>query len=275
MRRLLFAFVATIFAIAIAQIASAADLPTKAPPIVAPPVVANNWTGFYAGLNGGYSWGHTNADTSQGPAVVGQYATGPCDNNGAGPATGCAFSTSSNPKGAIGGLQAGYNYQTGAMVYGIELDFDWRNQSDSSRTIFNSVFDNQVDETTQKWVGTVRGRVGYAFSNNWLAYLSGGLAYGNFEHTVTQTFCFSSSNCRVPRLFSDNATKVGWVIGGGVDYAINRNWSLGLEYLYMEFSSDTLSASAATVGPTLYPAAAVTFHDSSQVARARLDYKFN
>ena len=136
MRRLLFAFVATIFAIAIAQIASAADLPTKAPPIVAPPVVANNWTGFYAGLNGGYSWGHTNADTSQGPAVVGQYATGPCDNNGAGPATGCAFSTSSNPKGAIGGLQAGYNYQTGAMVYGIELDFDWRNQSELKQDNF-------------------------------------------------------------------------------------------------------------------------------------------
>ena len=273
MRRLSIAVVAAASVVSFAPIVKAADLPVKAPLVAPPPVY--NWTGFYGGLNVGYSWGRTTTDTTQGPATVGQYATGPCDNNGAGPATGCSFSTSSHPKGAIGGIQAGYNYQTGAMVYGIEADFDWRNGSDSGITVFNGFYDNQVDSSTQRWVGTVRGRLGYAFANNWLAYLSGGLAYGNLAHTVTQTFCTGAANCRVPRVVSDNTTKIGWVIGGGVDYALNRNWFVGVEYLYIGFESDTLSASAATVGPTLYPAISSTFHDSSQAVRARLNYKFN
>jgi outer membrane immunogenic protein len=261
MRRLSLAAVAAVFVITFAQSAPAAD------------PAGYNWTGFYLGVNAGYSWGHTTADTAQGPAVAGQYATGPCDNNGA-LATGCSFSTSSDPKGAIGGIQAGYNYQVGAMVYGIEVDFDLRDQSDSSTTVFNNFFDNQVDNSAQRWFGTVRGRLGYAFVGNWLAYVSGGLAYGNFEHTVTQTFCTGANNCRAPRAISDDITKIGWTVGGGIDYGFNRNWSLGVEYLYTRFESDTLSASAATVGPTLYPAVTVTFHDSSQIVRARLGYKF-
>ncbi len=270
MRKFIFLFAALAFS----GSAFAADLPlpVKSPPIAAP--VPYSWTGFYGGLNVGYSWGRSDADTSQGPAALGAYATGPCDNNDT-VATGCAFSTSSHPQGAIGGIQAGYNYQAGVFVYGIEADFDWRNLSDSSITVFNSFYDNQVDGTTQKWVGTVRGRLGYAFANNWLAYLSGGFSSGNFDHTVTQTFCFTATNCRVPRAFSDNVTEVGWVVGGGIDYAFGRNWSVGVEYLYYGLGPDTLSASAATVGPTLYPAAAVTFHDSSQVFRATLNYKFN
>lgn len=263
MRRLVSAAFAAFLTTTFAQIASAAS------------PAAYSWTGFYLGVNAGYSWGHTTADTSQGPATVGQYATGPCDNNGVGPATGCSFSTSSDPSGAIGGIQAGYNYQMGMMVYGIEADFDWRNQSDSSRTVFNNFFDNQVDDSNQKWVGTVRGRIGYAFANNFLAYVSGGLAYGNLEHTVTQTFCTGASNCRVPRIVSDSQTEVGWTVGGGVDYAIDQQWSFGVEYLYIDLESDTLSAPAATVGPTLYPAVSAKFHDSSQILRARLDFRFN
>ncbi|HTQ82639.1 MAG TPA: outer membrane protein [Pseudolabrys sp.] len=263
MRRFLSAAFAAFLTTTFAQIASAAS------------PAAYTWTGFYLGVNAGYSWGHTTTDTSQGPATVGQYATGPCDNNGVGPATGCSFSTSSDPSGAIGGIQAGYDYQMGMMVYGIEADFDWRNQSDSSRTVFNNFFDNQLDDSNQKWVGTVRGRIGYAFANNFLAYVSGGLAYGNLEHTVTQTFCTGASNCRVPRIVSDSQTEVGWTVGGGVDYAIDQQWSFGVEYLYIDLESDTLSASAATVGPTLYPAVSAKFHDSSQILRARLDFRFN
>jgi outer membrane immunogenic protein len=241
----------------------AADLRIKAPPI-APPM-PYSWAGFYVGLNVGGAWAKSDADTSQGVAVPGQYATGPCD-------AGCAFSTSSNSTAAIGGVQAGYNIQTGRMVYGIETDFDWRDQSSSTQTVFNTFFDNQVTASTQQWVGTLRGRIGYAFAPDWLGYASGGLAYGNLQHTVTQTFCFSPTNCHPARAFSDNVTQLGWVVGAGVDYAINRNWSLGVEYLYIRFSDDTLSAPRVTL-LDVYPATTATFHDSSQVARARLNYK--
>lgn len=286
MRSLSIAGVAAVFAVAFTQIATAADLPVKAPVYNAPPVaVAYNWTGFYVGGNVGYSWGKSNADTLQGPAQLGVYGVGPCDNNGIGPALGCAFSQSSNPKGFIGGVQAGYNYQTGVMVWGLEADFDWRNQTDSSTHAFNSLFDHQDASSTQRWVGTLRGRMGYAPTNNWLAYISGGLAFGNFEHSVTQQLCYAPAAipCDPSRSFTDSVTKAGWVLGGGLDYAINSHWSVGAEYLYMKFNSDTLSASAFTYpspqpfgpNPRLYPAASVTFNESSQVFRVKANYKFN
>lgn len=253
----------------IAAPASAADMATKAPP----PPVAYSWTGFYFGGNAGYSWGYSGADTVQGPAVAGQYATGPCDPGGV--ATGCSFSTNSSPGGPIGGIQAGYNYQAGVIVYGIEADFDFRHASDSARFVFNSFFDNQLNTSTENWVGTVRGRIGYVVAPNWLAYVSGGLAYGDLAHSVTQTFCLTMTNCRAARGISDDVTNVGWVAGAGVDYAFSSNWSIGIEYLYIGYEADTVSTGAATVGPTLYPAVNVAFHDSSQVLRARLNFKFN
>jgi outer membrane immunogenic protein len=265
MSRFVFLAVAASLGLGIAQSASAADIPAKAP-VVAP--YNYSWTGWYGGMNAGYSWGASKSDFAQGGGGAG-FGLGLCT-------TDCAYSLSNNPKGFIGGLQAGYNYQAGAFVYGIEADFDWRHGQDSSAIVFNpATFDNEVVSSTQEWVGTLRGRLGYALAPNWLAYVSGGLAYGRFDHSVTQTLCNGVGNCSPSRAFTDGVIKVGWVFGGGVDYAINRNWSVGAEYLYMKFATDTLSASAATVGGVLYPATTGTFRDSSQVARLRLNYKFN
>ena len=69
---------------------------------------------------------------------------------------------------------------------------------------------------------------------------------------------------------SDRTTRAGWTVGGGVEYALNRNWSIGAEYLYMDFGKDTLNSAGA---PSI-PVTSVTFHDRSQVARAALNYKF-
>ena len=251
--------------------ASAADLPMKAPAFAPAPALMN-WTGWYVGANAGYSWGHTTMDYAQDPGLV--FGVPPFTAGG-------ALSTSVDPASFIGGGQLGFNYQAGIWVFGLETDFAWRDRTDTATIQLNPVVpgvsggDTLFLSDEQKWVGTVRGRLGVSPTtmSNWLFYVTGGLAYGNFEHSVTQ---FCNVACGQTRIFSDSVTKAGWTLGGGVEVALNRNWSLGAEYLYMDFGTDTVSAPAAGVfGPTTtFPNTTVSFHDKSQVARLKLNYRF-
>lgn len=164
--------------------AHAADIygrrPYAQPYTVAQPL-ANSWIGPYIGGNLGYGWG----DVS---------------NNGA------------KPSGVLGGLQAGYNWQNGAWVAGIEADLQLSSADD---TFAPWKFSNP-------WFGTVRGRVGYAF-NSILLYGTGGLAFGALK-------------AQLPGGLSESNTSAGWTIGAGAEFALNQNWSAKVEYLYVDLS---------------------------------------
>lgn len=163
--------------------AQAADMyrrPYAQPYTVAQPL-ANSWMGPYIGGNLGYGWG----DVS---------------NNGA------------SPSGVLGGLQAGYNYQSGQLVLGIEGDIQFNSADD---TFAAWKFSNP-------WFGTVRGRLGYAF-NNILLYGTGGLAFGALK-------------AQLPGGLSESNTSAGWTAGVGAEVAINQNWSAKVEYLYVDLS---------------------------------------
>jgi outer membrane immunogenic protein len=271
MGRINTALITTAAAVGFAMSASAADLPVKAP-LLAPAPALYNWGGWYVGANAGYSWGHTNIDYAQDPGFA--FGVPPFQ-------TGGALSTSVNPGSFIGGGQLGFNYQAGIWVFGLETDIAWRDRTDSATLLLNPVVpgigggDTLTLSDEQKWVGTVRGRLGLSPStmSNWLFYVTGGLAYGGFEHSVTQ---FCNVSCGQTRVLSDSVTRTGWTLGGGVEVALDRNWSVGAEYLYMDFGTDTLSGLAAVaVGPfTLFPPTTVSFHDKSQVARLKLNYRF-
>ena len=268
MRKIILSLMAPAAMVAFVASAAAADLPVKAPPIQYP--VLTNWGGWYVGLNVGYSWGRASIDYAQGPSDFFGVDT---------PGNTVALSTHLSPQSFIGGGQVGFNYQTGAWVWGFETDIAWRNRSDAVSMVLDSLNDTLTLSDNQRWVGTVRGRVGYSpqAASNWLIYATGGFAYGNFEHGVTQ---FCNVGCNQTQAFSDSKTLAGWTVGGGVEVALDRNWSLGAEYLYMDFEKDTLAVAAAGTPPlpapgaTTFPATTVSFHDTSQVARLKLNYRF-
>src|SRR5262245_12471675 len=109
------ALIAAVATIALTPIASAADLPRKAPPYT--PVAVWTWTGFYVGGNVGYSWGKANTDFNADPVTL---------NTNLGPINipGFAGAQSVHPKGVIGGGQIGYNWQFSPnWVAGLEADF--------------------------------------------------------------------------------------------------------------------------------------------------------
>jgi outer membrane immunogenic protein len=244
--------------VALVGTAAAADLPVKAPvykaPVMAP---LYNWTGFYIGLNAGYSWGRQDNDL-----VVA--------------ATGVTLlSNSDNLNGFIGGGQIGYNWQVNQWVLGLEADFQGSGQkADGSFLIAGGGFNciaacpaGVATTYTDKldWFGTVRGRIGYAMgaTGNWLPYVTGGWAYGHGEISGTTT------SGAVVTSFSGSQDYNGWTVGCGVEWAFADHWSAKAEYLYIDFGN----------GPTVVANATGTLNIVSgtmtdNIVRAGVNYKF-
>ena len=173
----------------------AADIPVKAPvvaPVMAPAVY--NWSGFYIGGNIGGGWANADYLNTANTTSFGDVAGAP------------AFSH--NMSGFIGGGQIGYNFQSGAFVFGAEADLQGSGAED---TFAAWKFSNP-------WFGTVRGRAGYAM-NNVLAYATGGLAYGGGRVDFGA--------------LSETQTHLGWTVGAGVEVGLTPNWTAKAEYLYV------------------------------------------
>lgn len=188
--------------------AEAADLNygQRAPYTVNQPLNAYSWAGPYLGGNVGYEWGSV-------------------DNNPA------------KPSGFVGGIQAGYNFQNGPWVFGVEGDIQAAGADD---TFAPWKFSNP-------WFGTLRGRAGYAF-NNVLFYGTAGLAFGELR---AQTFGWTESH-----------TTAGWTIGAGAEVGLAPNWSAKLEYLYIDLSTSQFAITGVSNGY------------SASVVRAGVNYRF-
>jgi outer membrane immunogenic protein len=198
-----------------------------------------SWTGFYVGAHAGYSWGSVDGDTTH--TVI-------LPPSGFGRANMVLFASLGrdiNPEGGLGGIQAGYNFQAGRVVYGLETDLTWTGQRDSfdfsgQKNILGEEFNYQ--ETTAaklQYLGTVRGRIGYA-SGEFLPYFTGGLAWGrmgmDLNWTLTQPSCVS---CVASFYGSEAHTLFGWTLGAGFEYAFAERWSAKIEYLYADLGKQT------------------------------------
>src|SRR4029079_7933041 len=127
------------------------------------------------------------------------------------------------PKGGLFGGTVGYNWQSGAIVYGLGGDFDWYGVE--GRVPCGIVF---TCETSSSWLATFRGRVGYAF-DRWLPYVTAGGAYGNVKATASVPILGLSA--------SSSSSQLVWTAGAGLEYAFLGNWTAKLEYLYVDLGS--------------------------------------
>ena len=221
MKRSLSLGAAVIAVITSAMSAQAADLGARSSPqsyYKAPSEAPFNWTGFYAGLNGGYAFGRSSWSDPVTGADSGRFSTG---------------------GGSLGG-QFGYNWQTGPLVLGIETDVNWMNVKGSTAGAGGvcAADGGGQCQTQQSWVGTTRARVGYAFER-WLPYVTGGVAYGNIQ-AVQSTGTTTNSN-------------VGWTAGGGLEYGFDRNWSVKAEYLHIDLGTATFMGAASGTATLAVP----------------------
>jgi outer membrane immunogenic protein len=208
-----------------------------------------NWTGFYAGLHTGYSWGFTDIDYLSGGALVAQ----PKHHNG----------------GLLLGGQVGYNFQWGQFVAGIEADAAWRGGTANSTHIAANGLDFTDHHSGQGWLTTLRPRAGWAV-NNFLLYGTGGVALGGVEHSFTER---RPTVAGASRTISEDVTRGGWTIGAGVEAGFSQ-WSLGLEYLYVDLGKSTLNMPTQTISGVTFPGASSTFDDRSHTVRAKVNYRW-
>jgi outer membrane immunogenic protein len=232
MKRMLTAAAAVL---ALSGQARAADL---AAPTLPPPVPAlYNWNGIYVGVNGG--WGDGNSNWTDG--TLGESGR---------------FQIS----GYLTGGTAGFNYQVGAYVFGIEGDFDWSHLTGGSGptcgAISGAVPPPTGCQTQSDWLATVRGRLGYAFDNI-LIYGTAGVAFGNVQTGL------------IPPSTFDSSSEAGWTIGAGIEVGFAPNWTAKAEYLFVDLRDATCTTVAncgGAVGST------VSFNEN--IVRAGINFKF-
>ena len=161
-----------------------------------------SWTGFYVGINGGGGWGSSQWDAVNSFDVLNRLMK---------------LDTFDVSGGLIGGT-VGYNWQFGQALIGAEGDIDW---SDIKGT--TTVLCPGGCETRNKWLATVRGRLGLAF-DRFLPYFTGGLALGDINATL-------------PLLPGGSISNAGWTVGAGVEVGVVSNVSLKAEYLYVDLGN--------------------------------------
>jgi outer membrane protein OmpA-like peptidoglycan-associated protein len=226
-----------------------------------------DWSGFYGGLNAG--WGksadgriHTRGATAPN---VGDLSSGIRPD-----------SLKNDREGFFGGGQLGYNWQSGSIVYGLETDFDYTDLT-HTRSYWSPLNDRSDFRQKQYYLGTVRGRVGWA-QDRWLPYVTGGWAYGRYSNTINM-----SPGGGSPAAFAGNQSGMGagWAAGAGVEYALptadfsmfgNTAVTLRAEYLYYDLGSRDVGvnpANALAVGSF-----ASRFQNTGHLVRAALNFKF-
>jgi outer membrane immunogenic protein len=262
--------IATALALTLATSANAADLAAR--PYTKAPVVdpAYNWSGWYIGGNVGYSWGHSSTGTFLDPTSDWGFESVAFRNEFA-----SQSSARYSPQGVVGGLQTGYNWQSGAWVFGLEADI---NGSDINKNVTYSTLNSGIirtftEGTKVDWFATFRPRVGYAVDRT-LWYVTGGLAVGDVEGSWTV-----NSDNGYAKTGSTRSTKAGYTVGAGVEHAWMSNWTVKLEYLYTDLGSVSYN-SVYVPGSTFAPPAFNYRESISQdiafhTVRVGLNYKLN
>lgn len=242
--------------------AFAADLPSRAPPpVYVPPAPIFTWTGVYIGGQIGYAW-----------------SSGSNNFNGFDPFTGVAFVTNAggNPNGVIGGANVGYNYQINQWVLGLEGSVDGTSLSNTALAtvpVFGGISTVSAHSTADIQ-GSIRGRLGIAWDRA-LIYATGGVAFGGFN---TDLNVFGTDAIGAPIFGSTNisTTRVGWTVGGGIQYAVTNNWSVRAEYRYTDWG--TINQNGVFNDPAfITPTAAFIGerHLKQNQVQVGFDYKFD
>jgi outer membrane immunogenic protein len=250
MKKLLLASVG-IAVLALSGAASAADL-SRAPVYKAPaPAEAIfSWTGFYIGAHVGGGWASKDWDQT---FTSGAFAL----DRSASP---------TKPQSFLGGGQIGVNWQTGQWVLGLEADGSWTDASDCG--VGHAIFASYNGCNQINWYATGTARIGFAMDRA-LFYVKGGAAFADEEQNITFT---TAGGLRTVVTDTPSEVRVGWTVGGGIEYALAPNWSVKAEYNFMDFGSQnyTFNYSAA-------PAGLVERWDISQrvhIAKVGVNYRF-
>jgi outer membrane immunogenic protein len=247
--------------------AFAADMAVKAPPPLPPPAPVYSWTGFYVGGDVGALW--TKASGLWNPLpTVGNFGEFPISGN-------------LDETAFTGGLHAGYNWQFApTWVVGIEGDWSWTNANGSFTDPWVSIITGvrPGSETSMSidpdWLATVQGRIGYLVTPNALLYFTGGGAWADVKYSAS---AINEPAAAAPYAAATSFSKTvsGYVLGGGLEWALWNHWSVRAEYLFYHLNATNGVVVSESTGN--FPANPSGFSWGNldiQTARVGASYKF-
>jgi outer membrane immunogenic protein len=267
-------------------------MPVKA---VRPMPIADPWTGVYAGLNVGYSWGSANAGltvTQQQGGTITETTLGGTVlsvTNVPVTTTTASFANRAKMDGWLGGGQIGYNWKTGNWLLGVEGDLQATGEKGNARFCLTagcpvgSTF--AQGDFHLRWFGTLRGRTGLVW-DNLLLYVTGGLAAGQFSADYALGTVGAAA---LTATGGGGNTRFGYAVGGGGEYRFSERWSVKLEYLYMDLGGNSASLNGSvnslpiiiTVGDRRFIGVATTNTQAAfntrftdNILRAGINYRF-
>jgi outer membrane immunogenic protein len=270
----------------------AADIPVKARPVAPIAAPAFTWSGCYIGANGGWVGQRAVNETRPG----GNYLTAagvlaPPNVAGTGLLLGdfqtAIHSYDTRRSGWEAGAQVGCNHQVGMFVLGVEADWNWsdvRNTASatylpfpSANPLFTISTSNEAVSTRMDWFSTVRARGGWAF-DRWLVFGTAGLAIGHFRSSTSVVYGSNGTSpvfANAAHFGSAERTRLGFAVGGGVEYAIDNNWSFKAEYLYLAFNPWSYSSPlTAPAGVAPGYSWTTSVHAQEHIARVGINYRF-
>jgi outer membrane immunogenic protein len=241
--------------------ATAADIP--AAPIMKAPVrvVTQPWRGFYIGVHGGYGWGRSTVDSAPDAIYAPLFAI-----------AGTPFSQAGSPKGFIGGITWGTNYQFDRVVLGTDSDFsftDIKSSQSLAGTIGALAYSSTTDQKL-KWFGTTKVRGGFLITDNLLMYATGGLASGRVSSNASSVLaggCIVVGPCPSGGAEKD---KWGWALGAGLEYA-SGPWQFRVEYLHYDLGT----LSYAVFDPLRPGLIANSVKFNGDIVRGAITYRFD
>jgi len=225
--------------------------PAAEPPPPTPPPY--NWSGFYIGGNVGFGqmrdcWDFVSNVGSSSPMPQGE---------------GC---NSGKSKG-LGGGQIGYNWQMANWILGLEASGDF---TDFNRTTTSTAFSADTIKTNVNSIAFGTARLGYAW-NAVMIYGKGGIAWSRDKYERDAFYFPSSSGW----LETANVSRPGWVAGGGLEYALNRNWSAGIEYDYAGFGKKAVNLPVVSnPGGTAITSVNENMYQDIQIVTLRLSFRW-
>jgi outer membrane immunogenic protein len=210
-----------------------------------------DWSGPYVGVFGGYAFGDSDASDR---------GTDFFDDA---PPTGLTFGL--NPDGFVGGLDAGYNWQMNAFVFGLEAEVA-HNFADDSAFVFvadgsNGLLDDDHASVDYGFQGAFTGRLGFA-ADRALFYAKGGLAIANIDQSAGDV---DAGAVDPTDLASSSKTLLGYTLGGGIEFAFNDSLSTFIEYNYSDFENTSA---------TNQDGDSIRFSNSMSVVKAGINFHF-
>jgi outer membrane immunogenic protein len=231
-----------------------------------------SWTGFYIGAQGGFGVGSAEESGSSAtlcnPGCNTTFVVSP------------ALHSTAFLIGLHGGGTAGFNWQSGPFVFGVEGDISGANLDGTAGNcsllfaggpILAGGFAFASCRTSLTWFATATGRLGLTIHDA-LIYAKGGAAWARYNHDVA-----SMNNNVNPTVFNDTGpigdNRVGFTVGAGIEYAFWSGWSAKLEYDYLDFGTKNIDIPVTLVGETIHNL--IDDRERVHVFRAGLNYRFN